>query len=599
MLDEPGALEILLWSSFMTSGLSSTSRRISFSSIAIVAMSMMFQLSTTAAYGQQQNFAAQVQAHLAAGEYGVAANLARQAPANQQNALLAQVARAQANGGAKSGSLSTASGIVDDVVRQQTFQNLANQPIQRGGGPQADFDTLIDLIKSTVQPGSWDDAGGPGAIDGFPGGVLVDTTGVMRQVQDAVNGRPLSNLRMAVLNANDHQDLLRDSSLRKVSLRRLEKELQKLAAQGKPASQAMKNFAGMYSLDYVFIYPKTGDIILAGPAGRWTTQGEGRVVNHRNGKPVLQLDDFVTMLRATHSTDPVFGCSITPTQERLAATRHYITESTKKPLQPHQRNAWLKSLRDALGKQEIDVFGIAPQTHAARILVEADYRMKLVGMGLEEGTLGVTSYLDSIELKPGETAPPMNVLRWWFTLNYDAVTTTPDHQAFEINGTGVKVLSETELLTAQGKRVHTGKSDELTALFARSFTKNFDKMSDKYPIYAELKNVFDLALVGGLLAAEDTPNKIGWNPTYFDPHNRYADFHYEETLAPAPRQVESIINHRVINKTQIIAGVSGGVRADVRSLVKRSAIKNDEYGLLNAQRIGSEREMPKDVWWWD
>ena len=32
------------------------------------------------------------------------------------------------------------------------------------------------------------------------------------------------------------------------------------------------------------------------------------------------------------------------------------------------------------------------------MIVEADYRMKLVGMGLEEGTLGVTSYLDSIEV---------------------------------------------------------------------------------------------------------------------------------------------------------------------------------------------------------
>ncbi|MFT5525728.1 MAG: hypothetical protein ACI9HK_003698 [Pirellulaceae bacterium] len=585
----------------MTSGLSSTLRRnLSWFAVLTAAALPIAQLNSSAASGQQPNLAAQVQAHLAAGEFGVATNLARQTPANQQNTLLAQIARAQAIGGARPGSLRTAAGIVDDVVRQQTFQNLANQPIHaRGGGAQADFDTLIDLIKSTVQPGSWDDAGGPGAIDGFPGGVLVDTTGVMRKVQDAVDGRPLSNLRLAALNADDHQDLLRDSSLRKISLRRLEKELQMLAAQGKPATQAMKNFAGIYSLDYVFIYPKTGDIVLAGPAGRWTTQSEGRVVNHRHGKPVLQLDDFVVMLRATHSKDPVFGCSITPTEESLAKTRRFITESTKKPLQPHQRNGWLTSLRDALGKQDIDVFGINPQTHAARILVEADYRMKLVGMGLEDGTLGVTSYLDSIELKPGEAAPSMNVLRWWFTLNYDAVTTTPNREAFQINGTGVKVLSETELLTAQGKRIHTGKSDELTALFARSFTKNFDNMSDKYPIYAELKNIFDLALVGGLIASDDTPNKIGWTPTFLDPHNRHADFHYEETLAPAPRQVESIINHRVINKTQIIAGVSGGVRADVRSLVRPSAIEQDEYGLLKSQRIESEREMPKDRWWWD
>ena len=58
------------------------------------------------------------------------------------------------------------------------------------------------------------------------------------------------------------------------------------------------------------------------------------------------------------------------------------------------------------------------RTRAAQVLVEADYRMKLVGMGLEEGTLGVTSYLASIVLAKGEAPPPMDVLRWWFTMNY-------------------------------------------------------------------------------------------------------------------------------------------------------------------------------------
>ena len=58
-------------------------------------------------------------------------------------------------------------------------------------------------------------------------------------------------------------------------------------------------------------------------------------------------------------------------------------------------------------------------TRVAQVLVEADYRMKLVGIGLEEGVLGVPSYLDM--LKSTTAAPPLNVLRWWFTMNYKAV----------------------------------------------------------------------------------------------------------------------------------------------------------------------------------
>ena len=45
----------------------------------------------------------------------------------------------------------------------------------------------------------------------------------------------------------------------------------------------------------------------------------------------------------------------------------------------------------------------------------------------------------------------------------------------------MKVLSENELLTERGERVHTGDSDELTKRFAESFTKHFDKLSDQVP----------------------------------------------------------------------------------------------------------------------
>ena len=43
---------------------------------------------------------------------------------------------------------------------------------------------------------------------------------------------------------------------------------------------------------------------------------------------------------------------------------------------------------DALGRQDITMYGIDPRTHAGRVLVEADYRMKLVGIGLETPRAG-------------------------------------------------------------------------------------------------------------------------------------------------------------------------------------------------------------------
>ena len=114
----------------------------------------------------------------------------------------------------------------------------------------------------------------------------------------------------------------------------------------------------------------------------------------------------------------------------------------------------------------------------------------------------------------------MDVLRWWFTLNYDAVTATAEHDAFELHGQGVQVLSENEMLAANGQQVHTGNSDVLNQQFAHSFTKHFAELAVKYPIYAELQNLCDIALVGALMRSENLPDKVRWHMLYFgDPRD--------------------------------------------------------------------------------
>jgi general secretion pathway protein D len=55
-----------------------------------------------------------------------------------------------------------------------------NGPGGLGGGVIADFDTLIDLITSTIQPDTWTDNGGQGSISGFPTNLSL----VVSQTQD-------------------------------------------------------------------------------------------------------------------------------------------------------------------------------------------------------------------------------------------------------------------------------------------------------------------------------------------------------------------------------------------------------------------------------
>jgi hypothetical protein len=307
------------------------------------------------------------------------------------------------------------------------------------------------------------------------------------------------------------------------------------------------------------------------------------------------LEDLILLMRRTRTAGgEVFGCSITPKQERLARTQAYLEQTTSRPLRPGELGQWIAGLREALGRQDISVFGLDPRTRVARVLVEADYHMKLIGMGLADGVPGVESYLATVPLGPDRAAQPMNVLRWWFALHYASITTTRERLAFELRGPGVRVLSENELLSEQGERIHTGASDELTARFAASFTDHFDELARKYPIYAELRNIFDLALVVSLCEEHGLYEQAQWRAAAFLDPSRIR-------IAPlaAPQEVESVVNHRVVGDKYIVVGVSGGVSVDTRGLVRADALEVDDYG--HAKQ--SHRPLPRDFggasWWWD
>ncbi len=544
----------------------------------------------------EQRFAA----HLSAGEFGPARQIANQARGSRDG-MLRQLAVAQARAGVRGGSLSTVADIHNDTQRGSAYGELAGHPLfggARGGAALADFDSLIELIQSTIAPDTWVDAGGTGAIESFPGGVYVDSAGTLKRLGGTITEPALASLRRTALSSGGNRDVRQKSTLRKVSLTRLERQVQWLAAQGKRPDEAMRMLAGLTKIKYVLVYPETRDIVIAGPAGDWIADSEGRLVSADSQQPTLSLDDFVVVLRNALTNDGRFSCSINPRKENLASVQSFLSESSQKPLRPGGRDKWLAELHERLGTQEISVQGLDPRSRVARILVEADYRMKLVGMGLEPGVLGVRSYLDSIEVPPGGSPPAMDVLRWWFTLNYESLKTTEARDGYELIGPGVKVLSENELLTERGERVHTGDARNLNRLFAQTFTKHIEELAVKYPIYAELRNVFDLALVAALIRSEDLAGQCDWQMACFGDHGTY-----RVELGTAPKQVASVINHREINRKHFVVGVSGGVSVDTQLAVRQVGIKIDTrgtYGLLKAER-GEARppELSKMAWWWD
>ena len=181
----------------------------------------------------------------------------------------------------------------------------------------------------------------------------------------------------------------------------------------------------------------------------------------------------------------------------------------------------------------------------------------------------------------------MSVLRWWFAMEYEPVATTAERDVFWLRGPGAKVLSENELLAARGKRVHTGTSEELNRRFASSFSEQFEKIAQKYPLYTELRNVFDLSMVVALVEREGLLERAGWRPTVF----ANADW-LPLPQVKVPAQVETVVNHRVIRRKHVVAGVSGGVWIDARKTLVVERVASE---LAKGKRV-PEGEL---VWWWD
>src|SRR3546814_6656214 len=69
---------------------------------------------------------------------------------------------------------------------------------------------------------------------------------------------------------------------------RLERELQLAWADGRSPDEVMANLAGMREIKYILVYPETGDIVIAGPAGDWKMSAEGRTVRSEEHTSELQ-----------------------------------------------------------------------------------------------------------------------------------------------------------------------------------------------------------------------------------------------------------------------------------------------------------------------
>jgi hypothetical protein len=419
---------------------------------------------------------------------------------------------------------------------------------------------------------------GSGYISRQVGGVAIDAQGVLENVRTDALGQ-LAKLRAEALQKIP-AGLDAFSESRKVSLRQLEAAIEKSSKSGKPLPDEIRFLAGLQQIRHVFVYPEQKDIVLVGPGEGWKVDARGNVVGVSTGRPVMLLDDLLVALRSAQAAaQGGINCSIDPTTDGVARFKEFMNGK------PTVQQAAAK-MAEVLGMQQITVEGVPATSHFAQVLVAADYRMKCLGMNLQPPPKGVKlpSYLQMVPSNYSVVSTP----RWWMEPKYDSLLRDKEGLAWELCGASVQTLTEDSMFSASGQRQTTDKSNPLAKKWAENMTNQFTALALAEPVFGELRNCMELAVVGALIVKERLPDKAGYSlPVLMNsPDLRPAEFN-------APKQVPSHVS--MLPKGQkYIVSVSGGVAINSWIIADHTQ-QSDAMTPIRAKAVPSD----DTKWWWN
>lgn len=428
-------------------------------------------------------------------------------------------------------------------------------------------------------------AGVAGFRNNAVGGISIDATGLVGPAKTVAKKELLALLRTEIKDAPT--GLVAPVPLRMISLRGL----------ADACEDAMKNsfgrlpeevkfLAGIQRIQYVFVYPEINDIVLAGPGEGWRVDDDGSVVGVTTGRPVLRLDDLLVALRSVDDARTVgITCSIDPTPEGYRNLNKVLEQQRRAGrvnpavLEPEMKRAF--------GPQQVTISGVPDNSHFARVLVAADYRMKRIAMHLEDARVrGLPSYLDLIKKSPraANNANP----RWWLACNYEPLAASEDRLAWELRGPGVKTMTEDDFVSKDGTVAGTGRKSPLAQKWADAMTAKYEELSVEDAVFGELRNLMDMCVVAALIKKERLWEKAGLSSpilTQADSELKLENWNAPKTVAPQVSFIKT--------RNTWVFTASGGV--DVNSW--QVAGKYEVSDSISEIRDRAATQSRRGLWW--
>ncbi len=411
------------------------------------------------------------------------------------------------------------------------------------------------------------------------GGVEIDANGVLqtapKKTMEEV-GKTLAKLLEPL-----PSDLNQESSIRKISLKKLNEQMGQILEKKEEFPDSIRFLGGLTSIRYIVVVPEENDILLVGPAEGWKVDVFGNVVGKTTGRPILRLEDFLAVYRSWNNQQrpSVISCSIDPTPEAQARA----AKVQSMPMSAKNADAYANELEKAYGMNVVTLRGIPDQSRFAKILVAADYKMKRIGLGQEPSMVrGLPSYVSLL----GANAKQINP-RFWLAPEYSVVSHDSKKLTWQLGSVKVKALSEDEYVDSRsGSRQSTGHLDKAAIAWCEKMTNHYDTLAKVDPVFAELKNCMEIAIVVALIQREGLLEQANCKLTAFN------NEHVLKIVKdyPVPKFVPSKATIEKNGRAVVVA--CGGVEVNPFNTLSQSKLDN---------AIDKERPqltgMTGDNWW--
>jgi len=417
------------------------------------------------------------------------------------------------------------------------------------------------------------------------GGVMIDPQGNVRAATQAEQ-KEMAEVIRAAMNEPAGQ-LAEASEKRVISLSKLQDALRQMPLNGGHIDDEAAFLAGLQRIEYVVVDQDNRDLLLVGPAEPWELRADGSVVGKQSGGSVLRLDDLLTAFQSVETArrDGGIRCSIEPTAEGRMRLRSFLKNVR---LRPGQNPAFLEAgMREAFGAQMVSLAGVPTTSRFARTLVAADFEMKRIAMALTDSPVrGLPSYLDMARNKRQSAAQSP---RWWMACNYNPIARDGDGRVWKISGQGVKTMTEEDIVAADGSVASDGRQDPLALKWAQTMTAKFGELSSQRPIFRDLRNAMDLAVVATLITQEQLDTKSGLDLSVLrgeESQIETASYALPQSLSPQCSFIHGRAGWTVT--------ASGGVNINAFGVV------DNQVESAELQTLVVARDNADDArWWWD